>query len=466
MHNTYLKLIVLISVITLSFSPLKAKTTIALLDTGVDSEHPWLKANMWSNSKERLNRRDDDRNGYKDDIEGWNFIKMDNSIFLEKERGTFDSRFKKYYEVRAKRTFEQASEEELAWYKEIRKDEEFMDRMRIFRRFIHGTHVAGVAVGASQNVNNRPDRDIKILPLVYLGDAKSGPALEPEFSPLKSGSRQTKLNHIKKFISKYSTWQKSKLKLAIKYAAPHAKVINGSFGTSTKTTFGKVEKWYEEQFPKEKISDELKESLGLHFSDCLVDIVEQLCREFPKQLFVFSAGNKKSDNDKLPHYPSNARCENLISVAAHDFDNNLAYFSNFGKKSVDVLAPGFAVVSSVPDFGKFQINGTSQAAPYVANLAAKIINVLRIKTYSPTLVKKIITSSTSAHEKVLYGTINSKRALYIARSLTTNIIPSKLINKARSLYPSKSDYLDGITAPNMRNLNADGAVEELFSDSL
>ncbi len=442
------------------------KTTIALLDTGVDSEHPWLRSNMWNNTQERLNRRDDDRNGYTDDLEGWNFIKMDNSIFLENERGTFDYRFKKYYEVRAKRTFEQATEQELAWYKDIRKDEKFMDRMKIFRRFIHGTHVAGVAVGASKNPNNTPDRDIKIMPLVYLGDAKSGPALEPEFSPLKSGTRQAKLNHIKKFIIKYARWQKSKLKLAITYAAPHAKVINGSFGTSTKATFGNVENWYEEQFPKEKIPENLKEELGLYFSECLVEIVEDLCREFPKQLFVFSAGNKKSDNDELPHYPSNARCSNLISVGAHDFDNDLAYFSNFGKKSVDVLAPGFAIVSSVPDFGKFQINGTSQAAPYVANLAAKIMNEIKMKSYSPTLIKRIITSSSYPHEKVLHGIINSKRALYIARNLRTATIPTKLINQARKLYPQKSDHLDGIMRPNSRNLNADGAIEELFSDSL
>jgi hypothetical protein len=54
----------------------KAKTIIvAILDSGVDTEHEDLKDVMWVNPKEIAgNNIDDDKNGYVDDIHGWNFI--------------------------------------------------------------------------------------------------------------------------------------------------------------------------------------------------------------------------------------------------------------------------------------------------------------------------------------------------------------------------------------------------------
>ena len=48
---------------------------VAVVDSGIDHTHPDLQANMWVNSQEIPNNgRDDDRNGYIDDIRGWNFF--------------------------------------------------------------------------------------------------------------------------------------------------------------------------------------------------------------------------------------------------------------------------------------------------------------------------------------------------------------------------------------------------------
>lgn len=48
---------------------------VAVLDCGVDVYHPDLKANIWVNPKEVPgNKKDDDGNGYVDDVNGWNFL--------------------------------------------------------------------------------------------------------------------------------------------------------------------------------------------------------------------------------------------------------------------------------------------------------------------------------------------------------------------------------------------------------
>ncbi len=66
-------------------------------------------------------------------------------------------------------------------------------------------------------------------------------------------------------------------------------------------------------------------------------------------VFVCAAGNDSTDNDTVPFYPASYDLPNIIAVAATDADDQLADFSNFGKKSVDIAAPGAGILSTVPN---------------------------------------------------------------------------------------------------------------------
>lgn len=65
-------------------------------------------------------------------------------------------------------------------------------------------------------------------------------------------------------------------------------------------------------------------------------------------LVVCAAGNDGGDNDVFPMYPANYNSPNVLSVAALDNRDDLAIFSNFGKISVHVAAPGIGILSTVP----------------------------------------------------------------------------------------------------------------------
>src|SRR4029077_10572959 len=67
-------------------------------------------------------------------------------------------------------------------------------------------------------------------------------------------------------------------------------------------------------------------------------------------LFVAAAGNERQNTDLVEnyYYPSAYRLSNIISVAATDIHNNLLPSSNWGKKSVDVAAPGENIYSTLP----------------------------------------------------------------------------------------------------------------------
>jgi subtilisin family serine protease/subtilisin-like proprotein convertase family protein len=65
------------------------KTIVAIIDTGVDYTHPDLAANMWHNPREIAgNGRDDDGDGYVDDVYGWNFIANNGNVMDDNGHGT------------------------------------------------------------------------------------------------------------------------------------------------------------------------------------------------------------------------------------------------------------------------------------------------------------------------------------------------------------------------------------------
>ncbi len=64
-------------------------------------------------------------------------------------------------------------------------------------------------------------------------------------------------------------------------------------------------------------------------------------------LFVAAAGNYGMNNDVYPEYPASYGLPNILSVAATDKNDNLAPFSNYGKGTVDLAAPGVGILSTV-----------------------------------------------------------------------------------------------------------------------
>src|SRR5687768_2655834 len=109
---------------------------------------------------------------------------------------------------------------------------------------------------------------------------------------------------------------------------------------------------------------------GGDFSQSLLEAIE--FADARDALFVAAAGNDGTDNDAAPTYPASYDVPNVLAVAASDSNDRHAFFSNFGKRSVDVSAPGVNIYSTWPGSSYQYASGTSMAAPHAAGIAALV----------------------------------------------------------------------------------------------
>lgn len=157
-------------------------------------------------------------------------------------------------------------------------------------------------------------------------------------------------------------------------------------------------------------------------------------------LVVCAAGNGGLDgvgdnNDSTPFLPASHDLANIVSVGAHTPDDKLATFSNYGATSVDILAPGTYIASTVPTWtrdGAGQqvlyafLQGTSMAAPHVTGVAALLLG--EDSSLTPTELKDIILNSALVPEGNPYvgrcvseGRLNAARALNVYQSERGNL---------------------------------------------
>ena len=240
-----------------------ARPVVAIIDSGVDYNHDVFvdSGAIWVNDDEIAgNGIDDDGNGYIDDVRGWNFVANNNDPMDDDN---------------------------------------------------HGTHVAGIVLGITQNIlaASIDPAIIQLMPLKFLdenGVGTTSDALE-----------------------------------ALNYAIDNgAHVLNNSWG-------------------------------GGSYSQALHDVITKAYNNGLS--FVAASGNSANNNDSNPIYPASYSVPNVVSIAATSSSDNLASFSNYGASSVHVASPGISIMSTLPNNSFGYSSGTSMAAPFAAGLAALMI---------------------------------------------------------------------------------------------
>lgn len=163
-------------------------------------------------------------------------------------------------------------------------------------------------------------------------------------------------------------------------------------------------------------------------------------------LFVAAAGNDSNDNDQNASYPASYQVPNVLAVAAIDNQGQLASFSNYGKNTVHVGAPGVNIVSTTLA-GYESWSGTSMATPHVSGVAALLLSHDKTLTFAQ-LKNRIIT--TARPIAGLRGKVSSG-GLVNAYDALTNTLPAPDVNDPANW--KKMDFSISTAHPYKENTN-------------
>lgn len=429
---------------------------VAVIDSGVDIDHEDLKESIWTNKDEIPdNGIDDDNNGYIDDIHGWNFIGgKEGNVNEDTDELTREYvRLKKMFEgVDEKKITKRQRQEYENYQKTKDKFEKLVEKntqqYELYNNLYRNVSLSvdtlksliGVdtlsqeaveafnsseptllfAKGFVLNIfrNIGPENDLeeflselkeaadhfeRVVKYGYNEDFDPRPIVGDDYNnPYEKGYGNNDVRgpdamhgtHVAGIIAANRTNEigskgiADNVKImsvravpngderdkdvanAILYAVDNgAQVINMSFGKSTSP---------------------------------LKEVVDKAVKYAERKgvLMIHAAGNDSDDIDVEKNFPNRyyadgTEAKNWIEVGASSWGADADFvgsFSNYGKKSVDLFAPGVQIYSTLPDNQYKKLDGTSMASPVTSGVAALLLS------YFPELtaqdVKQILLQST------------------------------------------------------------------------
>lgn len=395
---------------------------IAIVDSGNDFEHKDLKAKAWINPIEiPANDRDEDRNGYPDDVSGWNFAEANNQLIDYSYAWSDTADVRRFFDIQLKSFLGTLTQEDREWANAKIKDEKFIKEITIYGNYMHGTHVTGIAA--------RMSADAQMIGAKLIPTEVKLPGQKSDILTFQVGNKNYSMNissnkGAKDFLIKQAVGFLAKSQSAV-YGeigtyinGAKADVMNGSFGTSYNQISGVIAILIKTITRKEATAEELKIYTD-HFFTIAIEEAKSFLKSAPNTLFIFAAGNDGENNDVYPTSPTNVVGENKISVAATLGNQELANFSNYGVNNVEVAAPGVGIISTSPGGKYIPVSGTSQAAPYVAGVAGAV------KDLNPALDFRAI-------KKIILGTVDVKSWLK-GKVSTSGMVNSERAKRAAEL---------------------------------
>lgn len=448
---------------------------VGIIDSGIDTTVVDLQPAFWKNPKEKLDGKDNDKNGYVDDLHGWNFLGTKDKSFNMTSAGTEEYRefkrlFSKYKGIDSTAVKDTA---EYAYYEKMKKKAGIVN----YIKFLGYNAMKDVAYQLIDSVlNTIPGVDIDTLTvnglthLPVMGE-KWNDACQTLFVDMYKGGKdalwkkvrnthQVQFDLMKKRIDGIENDADKRLLMGDDLKNPEdcfygnpvlqvegcehgtfvAGVIAGQGVGNTAVTgvYPQAELMIIRAVPDGDEYDKdvasaicyavnngakvINMSLGKYTSpdaDMVNDAIAYAAKK--DVLLVQAAGNNKKDIDAIAYFPSakdksGNSFANYMRVGASDKQGRPCSFSNYGKKEVDIFAPGMEITSVTVENEYMESQGTSIAAPVVTAVAAMI------RAYFPKLkasqVKEIlIRSARPMQEKGLCasgGIIDALQAVKLA----------------------------------------------------
>lgn len=457
------------------------KIVVAILDDGIDISHEDLRGQLWTNNDEIPgNGLDDDENGYIDDIHGWNFLGNpagENLIFdtyeltriykdLRNRFGDADTsllseeelkQYQKYLKI--EQAYESEKAESQFYYDDIKEfKEEFDQMMKRVEKHAGGEEITVELLDTMKIRRDRKakkarktlyryysfgfDKEFLVEAMEYLRIS-----LEYHYNP-EHDSRAIVGDDPDNMEDRH-------------YGNPQVYVEGQSHGTSVSALVGairanglgidgiagNVELMAVRIVPDGDERDKdvangiyyavdngakiLNMSFGKGYSPGEAHVKEAIrYAENKGVLMVSGSGNDGQDNDSIKNFPNKyfpdgTECTSWLSVGAtsRNPDSTLVTdFSNYGFRTVDLMAPGEEVFSLAPENGTDLVDGTSFSSPIVAGVAALVWSYFPELTAAELRNILIESASNFGEYEVLLPGSEEEKVLFKELSVTGGIV--------------------------------------------
>lgn len=355
---------------------------VGVWDSGVDASI--FEGHMFVNPKEKLDGTDTDGNGFVNDLHGIAFDldgrrtpEMLYPLGDATDRvDTIWEHMKGFLDVQAAIDSPEASalKKHLA---SLEPDQVngFIEDLSLCGNYMHGTHVAGIAVDGNPFA--------RILSARNMFDYHMIP------KPL---TVEIAMRHAQSYRDTAAYFRKH-----------NVRVVNMSWGWTLK----EVESGLEANAIGE--TAEQRAELASKILSILKKGLHDAIQGSPEILFINAAGNEDADVEFDEVIPSSFDLPNLLIVGAVDQAGEPTSFTSSGRNVV-VYANGFEVESYIPGGKQMKASGTSMASPNVTNLAAKLIAFQ--PTLTPTAVMELVKKGADRKEGTFpYLLMNPKRSM-------------------------------------------------------
>ncbi|MCW3091381.1 MAG: peptidase [Ferruginibacter sp.] len=420
------------------------QVVVAVIDSGIDTLHEDLKPILWTNSKEIPgNGIDDDHNGYVDDVHGWNFIGGKDGRNVTKdsyEAARVYNRLKlKFGSVMPDElSLSPAEKEELELYKKAQQKivgdvnpAEIAFFKKILPGFLKGDSVITKELGKKEyscsdlEKYTTTDEFALKTKMLLVQLCKSNPGsditnkqLIDEFDgQLRKADAANKApeEYRKEIVQDDESdindrfYGNNDIMATTPFHGTHCSGIIAAVRNNNKGIDGIADNVRIMMVRAVPDGDEHDKDIALAIRYAVDNGAQIVSMSFGKDfspekqwvddavkyaeqkgvLLVHAAGNDAKNIDSTDNFPTpvylgeKGKASNWITVGASGDPKNggvTASFSNYGKKEVDVFAPGVQIYSTIPGGHTYgNASGTSMACPVVAGTAAFILG------YYPTL---------------------------------------------------------------------------------
>lgn len=442
----------------------KKSTTVivGVIDSGVDYNHEDLKNVMWTNPGEIPgNNIDDDKNGYVDDIHGWNFIggKDGKNVDADNLEMTRLMRsLKPKYEGKNESDFKTKQEKkEFKLYQAVKEDyaltkDKFEGGYNQLKFIIDG--LAGL------NTKLKDEYKVEKVTAIELEKFSATDKTDKQMklignSIIKSGQANN-LDEAIGVVNEGFEQYKSYVEYSLNLEFDPRNIVGDDYKNSNEKYYGNADCIGPNSFHGTHVAgiiaasrnnglgmDGIASDVRIMAIRCVPDgderdkdiangiryatdngakiinmsfgkkyswdkkVVDEAVKyaESKGVLLIHAAGNDGEDIDKVTHYPckkfeGKGEALNFMDIGALNWqsgDKIVASFSNYGKKTVDLFSPGVDIYSTTPKNEYKDASGTSMAAPVTAGVAAVL------KSYYPNLtpeqIKKILIKSSVKNYK-------------------------------------------------------------------